>query len=155
MVAFRVPFTESNQNQRYWYPFTPAANLTNTTMSIVAYAPGATGGTLSIYLSATNSAPGAGAIALLSDLSKGWQVIQLTVGGPVDQFDPAQIKQVTFEVISGAPGPWASPTTVYIDRLTFSDAGLNNTFDSSLGTFQKSSTQAVAGATLTWNASLP
>lgn len=152
-----VPLTVSGQGQRYWYPFSPAANLTNKTVTLRVYAPDASAGLLNIYLSMANSAStaGSGVIVPLRDLRSAWKDITLDVGGAVGSFDPSQIKQVTIEVQSRDSGPWKNPTVIYIDYVAISTLTVGNTFDSSIGDFMQSSTQAIPGSTLTWASALP
>jgi hypothetical protein len=156
LVVLTVPLTTSGQNQRYAYPFSPAANLTDKTVTLRVYAPDASAGSLNIYLSMANSSTaGSGALVPLRDHASAWKDIAFNVGGVVGSFDPSQIKQVTIEVQSNDSGPWRNPTVIYIDYIAISTLTLGNTFDSSIGGFLQSSAQAVSGSTLAWSSALP
>jgi hypothetical protein len=157
LVVLSVPLTTNGQNQRHAYPFSPAANLTDKTITLRVYAPGATAGLLNIYLSMANatSTAGSGALVPLVNYSSAWKDITFNVGGAMEAFDPSQIKQLTIEVQSKDLGTWKNPTVIYIDSIVISTLTLGSTFDSSLGGFSQSSTQAVPGSTLTWSSVLP
>ena len=151
-----VPFTTTGQDQRYADLFSTLPNLTNTTMRLRLYAPGATGGSITFYLNDADSSAGPGATVTLDTLSKGWTDISISVGGVVGAFDPSAVKQVTMEVISGSTVvAWTNPTVVYLDSVVTSNALVNDTFDTSAPTMVRSSQQVVPNATLTWTSTVP
>ena len=155
MVAFTVPLTKSGQDQRYADTFSPAPNLSSTTMTLRLYAPGATAGALVIYLSDANFTAGTGATVPFSDINQGWKDVSFNVGGVAGNFNPAQINQVTIEVTSGNTGPWTNPTIVYVDSILSSNLAVDDAFDSSMTGIVKSSTLVVAGSTVAWHDSIP
>jgi hypothetical protein len=155
VVEFSVPLTRNGQDQRYADTFSPPPNLTNTKMTLRLYAPGATAGTLVIYLGDANFTAGTGVTVPFSDINKGYTDVSFDVGGVSGNFNPAQINQVNMEVSSGNAGPWANPTIVYVDSIFTANLAVNDTFDSSMAGMVRSSNQTISGSTLAWHDSIP
>jgi hypothetical protein len=151
LAEFSIPFTAAGQTQRYGASHSTAVvNLTNDIVNVRLYAPGATGGSINIYLNGQNGV-GPGVILALSTLSSGWQTIAIPVGGINGNFDPVAVRQVTFDVMSGDTGPWTNPTLIYVDRIWSDNLNLNDRFVSQVtppGVI--SGATAVSGATLAW-----
>jgi hypothetical protein len=147
------------QNQRYADRFGVPPNLTNSTMTIRIYAPGATGGSINIYFSDGDFTAGNGIIVALSALAAGWNDVNVPIPPASGNFDPAVINQVNLEVTSQGGGPFTIPTIVYIDGIRTSNLLVNDTFDASLGstngTMVMSTQQAIAGSTLSWLTAIP
>src|SRR5262249_27185278 len=98
---------------------------------------------------------GSGVTVPFSDLDKGWEDGSFNVGGVSGSFDPSQIGQVSMEITSGNTGPWTNPTIVYVDSIRTAHMRVDDTFDTNMAGMVKSTTQVVAGSTLTWYDSLP
>jgi hypothetical protein len=148
--------TAADQNQRFADLFVPAANLDGATLTVRAYAPGATSGTLVIYVQDTSSNLGINVLRTeLTSINKKWADLSIKIDS-VNAFNAASVKQVNVEVYAGTgQGPWTNPTLVYVDGIRTSNLTVNDTFDSSFGNFVKSSLLVVPGSTITWSASVP
>ncbi len=156
LVTCSVPLTAAEQNQRFADLFPPSANLEGATLTVRAYAPGATSGTLVMYVQDTSSNLGNSSLRTeLSSISNKWADLSLHIAS-ASPFDATIVKQINVEVYAGSgAGPWTNPTVVYVDSVRTSNLAVNDTFDASLGNFVKSSTYAVAGSTIAWSQSLP
>ena len=124
-------------------------------MIVRAYAPGATGGTLNVYVQDTASGVGGSSLIDLSKINAKWTDVSIHVDS-ITGFDASSVKQVNVEVASGTgAGPWTNPTIVYIDGIRASNLTVSDTFDSSVGNFVKSSLFAVPGSAISWSQSVP
>ena len=153
VAVLSVPFTGATQAQRFAELFPPSADLEGTTLTVRAYAPGATGGTLLIYLSDTASNSSVGVLQTdLTTLAAKWidLTIPVATGGA---FNAKSVKQVNLEVNAG-PG-YANPTVVFVDGIRSSNLAVNDTFSASFGNLVKSSLLVVAGSTIDWTAAVP
>lgn len=156
LVEMSVPLAAASDNQRYADVFNPPPDLSNTTLYLRMYAPNATGGTLSIYMTDISSDFGPTTSVPLNTLSAGWMDIAVPIAGAQGNFDPIAMHQVTIEVMGGTSTEWATPATVvYLDHVWTTNTAVNDTFDATLGTVIGSSFQVVSGSTLTWVDSLP
>jgi hypothetical protein len=151
LVMFSIPFTTAGQVQRYGNRFSPYPDLTNSTLVMRVYVPGALGGSLFVYpTDATGSSQGPGVTVPLDTLSAGWVDIEIPIAETIGDFDPATVFQLTIEVSSGSTGPWLNPTVVYVDSI-WSENGLpKDTFDANLGQMIASTILTVAGSSLSW-----
>lgn len=156
VVEFSVPFTTTNQDQRYADRFLANPNLTNQKIFVRVYAPGATNGSLFTYpTDASSNTAGPGVTVPLATLAAGWTDITIPLGGALGDFDPSTMWQITFEVLSGNAAPWTNPTLLYIDRIWTSDLQINDTFDANIGNMIPSTIQTVPGSTHTWLDAVP
>lgn len=156
VTVLSVPLTMAGQDQRFADLFMPPLDLTNAQFVLRLYAPGATGGQLLCYFSDTNSAAGGGGTLQLTDYAAGWKEATFNVGATTATFNTTSIKQLTMEVVSGTSTSWApNPMVIYVDLVRSTNGFVNDTFNTSTGNMFKSSTQMVAGSTMTWADALP
>jgi hypothetical protein len=156
LVAFSVPLTTSSQKQRFADKFATPPNLTDATVTLRVYAPGATGGTLIVYMSdAPDYTPSPLHMYPLIPISAGWTDVVVPVDPALGDYNPSSVAQVTFEIRSDDAGPWANPTLLYVDAIWSSNGAINDTFDSTFGGIIPSSYEKVEGSTYTWTAALP
>ncbi|HKO51263.1 MAG TPA: hypothetical protein VJV79_26320, partial [Polyangiaceae bacterium] len=154
VAVLSVPFTDATHFQRFANLFPSPAKLEGATLTLRIYAPGATSGTLVMFLSDSQSNFSPDVLQTeLSSLSAKWMDLTIPVVS-AGSFDATMLKQINFDLKAG-PGPWANPTIVYVDGIRASNLVLNETFDSSPGMLVKSSIVAVSGSTVTWLQSLP
>jgi hypothetical protein len=151
VVQLSIPFTEAGQTMRYADKFPSLPNLIDGTMTIRMYAPGVTSGSFQAYVNDGDYTSGTGSIMQLSLLNSGWVDVKVPIGHGGGAFDPTQITQLTIEITSTVPGT----TNVYIDSIWSSNWLVDDTFDSALGQFVKSSLLTVTGATSTWMDAVP
>jgi hypothetical protein len=65
-------------------------------------------------------------------------------------FDPSQVSSIGLSINAGEEGPWTSPTIIYVDSITISDAAAGPwDFAASVDPMVVNSSVMVAGATLT------
>jgi hypothetical protein len=154
LAVLSVPLTAASQTHRFADLFVGSANLEGVTLTIRAYAPGATGGTLVIYPSDMLAGYSASPLETkLSSLSAKWMDLTIPVASSAG-FDATIVKQVNLDV-KGGPGPWINPTVVYIESIWSSNRLVNDTFDTSSGKLVSSSLVVVPGATIAWAQSVP
>jgi hypothetical protein len=160
LAVFTVPLSATAQDQRYADKPSAPWNLAGKTIFVRVYAPGATGGSLYVYLSDESSNTGPSVTVGLAQLASGW--MDITLPNIVDQpavgatgtFSAEQVKQVTIEVEAGGSTSWTNPTVVYVDSVRSSDVTIDDTFDTSIGNMITSSQVTVAGSALTWQDSV-
>jgi hypothetical protein len=128
-------------------------NLEGTTLTLRVYAPGATSGTLDVFVSDTASGFGPSHPTDLASLSQKWTDITISIGGSASVKTDA-VRQVNLLVTTGSAGS-SVPTVVYVVSIRTSNLDVNETFDSSYGGFVKSGLVVVAGSTLAWSPSVP
>jgi hypothetical protein len=157
LVAMTVPFTDSGQGQRYADVFTAAPDLTYATVTARIYAPGATNGTLSAYLTDTAlPAPGFSAYTTVSfeTLAAGWTDVVVAVPPPGGTFDTAHLHQLTFDFDSiGAHS--TSPTVFYLDSVWSSDGVIHDTFDTTTQSMITSGLKKLDGSSFPWVSAIP
>jgi hypothetical protein len=128
----------------------PAADLRGAFVTVRIYAPGATGGTLVVFLSDTLSAFGPQTTIDLSQVAEGWMDIEVPLGG----INAMTVKQVNIEVhATGAP--WTDPTVLYVDGVRSSNQVVNHKFDATFENFVNSSQVKITGASIGWAAAVP
>jgi hypothetical protein len=149
-----IPFTSTGQAQRYADKFPTYPNLSNTALTMRVYAPGATNGTLTLYMVDLNTGFGPRTDYTLDSLSHGWTDLTIDIGAYEGTFDPRVAYQVTVEITSTGAS-WADPTIIYVDSVRTANGVLNDTFDSSLGYWVPSTLMTVPGATFSWVATMP
>ena len=159
LAAMTVHFTATGQDQRFADIF-PSPNLTNATITVRLYAPGATGGAgqISMYVSDGDSTAGpSNATVSLDTLAAGWTDVSLAIGPLVSNFDPSTVKQINFEVQSAAvaPASWPASTVIYLDSVLSNNLVINDTFDADKPPMVQSSLQVIPGSGLAWVASVP
>ena len=164
VMVLTVPLAAPGQGQRYNAHNTgivESNDLTGATLTLRAYAPGATGGNLHVFYTSRNLADSAATDIALSSLTEGFQDIDVPVPAPVpDGFQPTRVFIIRVEVEAG-PGfgvSWQSPATVvYIDSIISSNGAISDTFDTSpaFSTFGSSDTRTVPNSTLAWLPSIP
>jgi len=156
VAVWSVPLTTNMQGQRYGEVFPGFPDMTNATVTVRIYAPGATGGNLIAYFTDLDFTAGGGATLPLADLAAGWTDLVFSIGSASGTYDPTSIRQISLEVVSeNTTGPWTNPTVVYVDSVRSSNLIVNDTFNSSVGNMLISTQRTVAGSTLTWSDSVP
>jgi hypothetical protein len=165
VAVLSVPLTATAQNQRYGNIFPGFPDLTNGTITVRMYAPGATGGNLTVYFTDDPDFTAAGGRTLaLSDLAGGWTDQAFLVGPPSGDYDPTHIRQINIVVSSdNTAGPWTNPTVIYIDSVRSSNNIINDFFNvgtplqgpTSVQNMAISTQQTLTGSTLTWSDTVP
>jgi hypothetical protein len=154
VAVLSTPLTDTPQKHRFADIF-PYPNLEGATLTVRAYAPGATGGTLVMYMSDETSGYSQPYLYTeLKTLNDHWVDITIPVasGG---NFNAKRVKQINLE-LWGETGPWLSPATVvYVDSVRTSNQAVNDTFNTSYAPFVQSSLQVVPGSTLGWVDAMP
>ncbi len=151
VVQFSVPFANAGEAQRYGNRFSPVVNLTNSTLVMRVYVPGALGGSLFVYpTDSTDSSAGPGVRVPLETLGTGWVDLEIPIAGPAGPFEPASVYQLTIEVESGTTGPWLGPTVIYGDSIWSENGRVRDTFDANLGQMVASGLMKVEGSTMSW-----
>ncbi|HYQ16737.1 MAG TPA: hypothetical protein VEQ58_13290 [Polyangiaceae bacterium] len=157
VAVLSVPLPEGTDfgaAQRFADLFPPSANLNGASVTVRVYAPGATGGTLVVFVSDTASAFSPRVVTTdLADLSEKWTDITVPVVS-AGAFDATIVKQVNIEVHAGA-GPWTDPTVVYVDGVHSSNGVVKDTFGTSFGNMVTSGYVVIDGSTLGWADALP
>ena len=160
LAVLTVPLTASGQGQRFNYENfngkTPDHyDLTGATLNIVACAPEATGGDLSIFFTTNARIDSPMFNVPLSALTSGFQTISIQVPDATPNgYDPSIIFVIRLEVEAGAAfgSSWQTPASVvYIDSISTSDGTFNDTFEIAVdyGVLAKSDARAGSG-TVTW-----
>jgi hypothetical protein len=153
IAILSVPLAANMQRQRFADLFGPV-ELEGATLTVRVYAPGATGGTLSIYVSDADFSFAPQMLEVdLTSISTKWRDLSIQIAS-TGAFDATQVRQVNLDVNS-ATGPWTNPTVLYVDSVRTSNLRVNDTFDASFGKFLLSSLVAVPGSTITWAESVP
>ncbi len=155
LVVFTVPLTATGLKQRFADKFPTKPDLTNGTLTVRLYAPGATSGEVNIYASDSDFSGGNGALVELNALSAGWVDVKVSIGGVLGTFDPSVVTQLNLEIGSTGVGPWLNPTIIYVDSTWSSNGAINDTFDATLGNMVGSSTMKIDGSTVAWTGSMP
>jgi len=157
VAVLSTPLTAANQQHRFADTFPGNPKLPEGTLVTArVYAPGATGGTLVMYLSDTASGYSQPYLNTeLKTLSDHWVDVTITVASG-SSFDASRgVKQVNLELWGGT-GPWLSPASVvYVDSVRSSDLTINDKFDASFAPMVTSTQQTVPGSTLTWLTAVP
>jgi hypothetical protein len=144
-----------DEAMRFADKFSVPPDLTNDTLTIRMYAPGATGGTARLYLGDTDYTFSVTTSVPLNTLAAKWVDVTINVGPVVGNFDPSALMQLNFDVVSDGAGPWANPTVIYVDGIWSSDGTVKDFFDATFDPMVKSTQTVVAGSTLTWLSSVP
>jgi hypothetical protein len=159
-----VPLSASGQGQRYNSQKTTVLtpyDLAGATLTLRAYAPGATGGNLHIYYTSANFADSAPTDIALSKLTSEFQNLDIPVPTSVSGgFRPTEIIGIRVEVEAGTGfgNSWRVPATVvYIDSIVSSNGVITDTFDVApdADTFGLSDTREVPNSTLAWLPTFP
>jgi hypothetical protein len=177
VVVLSVPLTGSGQMQLYNELHNngtnPPLDLSNQTITVRAYAPGALGGELSIFFSSGVSPQvtlfGVSYTVELTTLAGDF--VDIPVPVPVNQatmpempnFDPTMVSTIRLQIQAGSSSTFQSPATiVYIDSVTSSGGTLNDTFDTNPTTSAPAlvaptgvTTLQVANSMLSWQMTLP
>ena len=124
-------------------------DLTNSTVRVRVYAPGATGGNIKFFVNDNASTFGAEVSVSLSSLNQKWTDVIVPVSG----VNPKIVKQLNMLIT--AEGTFANPTVVYVDSVRTTNQLVNETFDASFGGFTKSGLIAVMGASVSWTPTMP
>lgn len=151
IAVLSTPLNASGDQTRFSdvFPGFPL-DLTGSSVRIRVYAPGATGGTLTLFLSDTASGFGSQVVLDLTTLSQNWTDVVVPVAG----INPTLVKQANLLVVADGT-TFANPTVLYVDSVRASNQRVNETFDGDVGGFVKSSIVAVAGASVSWTATMP
>jgi hypothetical protein len=147
--------------QNYNHPDVPEDNynLSGATLSIVACAPGATGGNLHVYFSSTADASSDSVATniALSTFTGDWETLNIPVPSASGGFNPATILLVRIEVEAGSGfgTSWQQPETVIlIDRISTSNSLFDDPFDTDFGEdspiLDDSGARPLAGSTISW-----
>jgi hypothetical protein len=163
-----LPFSAVNQGQRYnvynrtamgGNPAMPY-DLSGATLTIRVYAPGATGGDLSIFFRSVGGMDTTPTKYGLSTLTAGFTDIVITVPAMTATYNPAMTEIIRIEAESDPAfgSSWASPTIVIIDSIVSSNGVVNAPFDTDppAGVFMSSGfRQTVPNAMNVWAATYP
>jgi hypothetical protein len=154
-----VPFDPAGKSpaegMRFAPKFPSLPNLTDDTLTVRLYAPGATGGTITFYTSDADFTAGATVQLPLSSLSSGWVDVKVAVGHLAGTYDPSVVTQLNIQIVAEGTPPYTSPTLVYVDAIWSNNGLVNDTFDASAGQFTKSSLMVVSGSQYKWFDALP
>jgi hypothetical protein len=153
LLKLTVPFAVSGDSHRIADKFVGTYDLTDTTVIIRAFAPGATGGEFHAYVVDTTQTGGAVLTTSLTDLSGGWKDVKLEVNASTVPL-PTAVYQVTVEIRTGNSSTWATPTVVYIDRIRALNGQFDHTFSSDIGGIIGSQVMNVPGSTKEWVATV-
>lgn len=156
LVVLSTPApTPDKVASRFADVFTPYPDLEGVNVTVRLYAPGATAGTVWVYLSDSAAASGSSPVVQidLASLSQKWMdiTVQAVTQG---NFNAKSVKQVNVEVHFDS-GAGLDPTLVYVDSVRTSNLVINDTFDASSGAFAKSSLLLIPNSTISWAASMP
>ena len=155
VAVLRVPATNVSQSQLFADQFIPPVRLEDTTLTVRAYAPGATSGTLTLFMTDTTPTPSPTPLSIdLVRLSQKWTDIDLPVSSD-REFNAAHSVQVNLVVTPGPPGSSPDPTVLYVDSIRTSNLAIDHRFDSSPGYLVRSPDWEVPGSTLGWSQSVP
>jgi hypothetical protein len=159
VVEMSVPFDPAGKSpaegMRFAPKFPSLPNLTDDTLTVRLYAPGATGGTITFYTSDADYTAGATVQLPLSSLSSGWVDVKVAVGHLAGTYDPSVVSQLNIQIVAEGTPPYTSPTLVYVDAIWSNNGLINDTFDASAGQFTKSSLMVVSGSQYKWFDALP
>jgi hypothetical protein len=165
VAVLSVPLSAAGQAQRYGNIFPGFPDLSNRTVTLRIYAPGATGGNLLAYFTDDpDFTAGGGGTVPLADLALGWTDLVFSVGSLSGAYDPTHIRQINLVVTSeNTAGPWTNPTVIYVDSVRSSNLIITDTFNAgtplqgaaSVQNMAPSTQQTLAGSTLTWSDSVP
>ena len=155
VAVLSTPLALADQKHRFADLFAAFPNLEGRTITIRAYAPGATAGYLVTYMSDNSSGASPLIQTNLTAMSDHWVDITIPVI-TVGTFTAKSVKQINLELWAGPTGPWLSPmTVVYVDSILTSDLAVNDKYDTSYVPFVQSSQQVVPGSTLGWLEAMP
>lgn len=156
LAVLTMPFSGGADKQRYGNKLPTQASLLNATLTIRAYAPGAMGGLMAVYIVDADYSSSPFYYLELSTLSSGWTDFNIPIGGVVGAYDPSSVHQVTIE-ITGGTGPWASPTVVYFDSIRSSNGSWNDKFDANEEhmLISVNPVAVLEGSTLSWVDAVP
>ncbi len=155
LVVFSIPFTQTGQIQRYADKLPTLPSLTDATVTLRVYAPGATAGTLVVYISDVDFTQLMQHNFKLAQLSTGWTDIDVPAGTLTGAYDPSSVYQITLEFRADDSGPWANPTIMYLDGIWSSNGAFNDTFSASLSNMIGSTMAIIQGSTMTWSDAMP
>lgn len=155
IVVLTVPFTASGQTQRYADKFLSLPNLIDDMVIVRLFAPGATGGTFTVFITDADYSYGESHNYPLTATNAGWTDISVPIGGVAGPFDPSSVYQVTFHITSDADVSLAGPTVVYVDSVRTARGSVIDTFDATFGNMVGSNLQVVTGSTLSWLNAIP
>lgn len=155
LVVFSVPLTQMGQIQRYADKLPALPSLSDATVTLRVYAPGATAGTLVVYISDSDFTLLVQYSFKLTQLSTGWTDIDVPAGTLTGAYDPSSVYQITMEFRADDSGPWANPTIMYLDGLWSSNGAVQDAFSTSVGNMIGSSLAVVQGSTMTWADAMP
>ena len=150
-----IPLTSSGEAQRYADKFPIDPDLSNTTLTVRVYAPGASNGTVTLYVVDKNFDYGPRNDFVLDTLSQGWTDLTISIGGADTSFDATSVAQVNFEVTATGSGPWAEPTLIYVDGIRTANGAVHDTFDASYGSWVTSTLLVVSGSSFSWSDKMP
>src|SRR6478736_708646 len=151
IAVLTTPFHAANDKTRFSdiFPGGPL-DLTGFTVKMRVYAPGATGGTATFFVSDASSMFGSEVSVDLIALSQKWTDVTIPVAG----VNTKTVKQAN--ILLTAADPIANPTVVYVDSVRVSNQLVNETFDSNFGGFARSGLVfADKDAAVTWTAAMP
>jgi len=153
LAALSMPFSDVEQVQRYTENFSKL-DLTNLKITARLYAPGASGGSVTLYAGGAVGSSQPTTVSLRA-LSKGWTDVEITVGERTTYFDTRAITYISLDVRSGTDKATVKPAVIYVDGFRSSNGLLNETFDRDVGSIVKSGLVTVSGASHAWADSVP
>ena len=154
LVVLSIPYTSAGQTQRYADKFPAYPDLSNTTLTMRMYAPGASNGTVTLYVVDKNFQYSPLNNFVLDALSEGWTDVTINIGAYDGTFDPRVAYQVTIEIASTGSS-WENPTLIYVDSVRTANSAVNDTFSSSYGNWVTSTMLVVPNSTFSWADKLP
>jgi hypothetical protein len=155
VAVLTTPLAEGAGKMRFADIFPEKLPLEGGSVTVRVYAPGATGGTLELFLNDYGSQFSPTLITTnLKDLSDKWVDISVPIA-MLGSFNANNVKQINLDVNAVGPGPFLNPTVVYVDHIHTSNRLIDDGFDTSTGTMVKSSLTTIAGSSLTWAPSVP
>lgn len=151
VAVLSTPLTTSTDATRFAdvFPGFPI-DLTGASVRVRVYAPGATGGTLTAFVSDVPSSFGSMVTLTLASISQKWTDVIVPVSG----VNAKLVKQVNLLVTSSAD-PVQNPTVLYVDSIRTTNQLVNETFDTSFSGFVTSGLVFVPGSSVSWAASTP
>jgi hypothetical protein len=159
-----IPLTAADQGQRYNVQNTVGTStydLSGATLTIRAYAPGATGGDLSVFFRSAGGADTTPIKVALSTITGGFTNVPITVPVASGSYNPVMTEIIRIEVEAGGGAfgsAWLNPTLVVVDSIVSSNAVVNVPFDAAPAGNVFSSSGArngPAGTSNTWTAAYP
>jgi hypothetical protein len=157
-----LPFTAAGQGQRYNAQNTTLPppqvgttyNLSGQTVTIRVYAPGATGGDLSVFFRSNSGANSVATKVALSTMTAGFTDVVINVPVAGGGYDPAltDVIRIEPETDPAFGSSWLNPTIIVIDSIVSSNGVVDIPFTTAPtgSVFSSSGARPLAGSTNVW-----